>query len=153
MLITRTITIIIIIIYPTVFLSPYLTISLVHICIYICSGLLLSFVLVITKWLLVGKLSSGYYTRNGWLDNRMWFLHTMEESWFFKCFNQLFSGTMFGVWYYRLLGAELGRRVFIARPLRAAEADLYDISNMVWCGDSYIACSTIKGEEFIICDI
>ncbi len=80
----------------------------------------------------------------------MWFLHTMEESWFFKCFNQLFSGTMFGVWYYRLLGAELGRRVFIARPLRAAEADLYDISNMVWCGDSYIACSVIKGEEFIL---
>lgn len=82
----------------------------------VCIGLFLglpvaSMVLTIAaKWLLLGRVKPGRYKLWGWFYFRWWFVQRLQQN---VCCSKHLAGSPLINWYFRLLGARIGKNCYI----------------------------------------
>ncbi|MBB6499257.1 Pls/PosA family non-ribosomal peptide synthetase [Pedobacter cryoconitis] len=75
------------------------------------SGIFFSIILlsIIAKWVLIGKFKAGRYPLWGWYFLRFWIVKKLID----LSPIGILSGTPFLKWYFSLMGAKIGKRVFL----------------------------------------
>ncbi len=85
----------------------------------------LTIVSIISKWLLIGRYKSGVYKLWGFFYLRFWFVSRLMD----LVPTRMMRGTPFLVWYYRLMGARIGKNVHIG-------SDKFRVCDLVSIGDN-----------------
>jgi non-ribosomal peptide synthetase-like protein len=89
---------------------------------------------VVLKWLLMGRFQSGerpLWCRFVWCNE---LVTAMHENLAEPLFNSVLEGTPYAAWFFRLLGAKIGRRVYIGTSC-FTEYDLVEIGDSVCLND------------------
>jgi len=97
---------------------------------YMAAGMLCAFIALLAKWLLVGKYIAGEHPLFSTLVWRHDIVTAMLESLVHPYFITMLRGTPFISFWFRLLGAEVGARVFLDTT-HITEPDLVHIGNDV----------------------
>lgn len=79
---------------------------------------------IILKWVLLGRIRPGRYPLWGWYYLRFWFVRAVMRA----APVRHLSGTPFLILYYRLMGARIGRNVFLGSHL-VTTCDLLEIGD------------------------
>jgi hypothetical protein len=108
--------------WPAQYLIPFLA----------AVGLAITFgalvIVVAVKWLVLGRVKEGDYPLWGSYHLRYWFVQSLDDL-FRAYYSWLLAGTPVVNWYYRLLGAKIGSKVFITGTLEGFE--LIEIGDQV----------------------
>lgn len=104
-------------------ISPYKLITLSSI-FFISSFPALLIVSIIVKWLVIGKFKEGVYPLWGWYYFRFWLVKKFVD----LTPLALLSGTPFLNLYFRLMGAKIGKNVYLGSE-RIRIFDLFEIGN------------------------
>ena len=75
------------------------------------------------KWLLLGRVKPGVYPLWGWFYFRWWLVQRLQKN---AYLGGHFAGSPLINWYYRLLGAKIGKNCYIG-TMKIATPDLFDM--------------------------
>jgi non-ribosomal peptide synthetase-like protein len=98
--------------------------------VYVAFGILASLIVIAMKWLLVGRYRTGERPLWSTFVWRTELVTAMHENLADPFFNELLSGTPFAAWFFRALGAKIGRGVYMATT-QLTEYDLITVGNDV----------------------
>eukprot|EP00931_Biecheleriopsis_adriatica_P018346 TRINITY_DN12891_c0_g2_i1.p1 TRINITY_DN12891_c0_g2~~TRINITY_DN12891_c0_g2_i1.p1 ORF type:complete len:1697 (+),score=261.63 TRINITY_DN12891_c0_g2_i1:49-5139(+) len=115
-----------------------------------CSSIIYIAMVVIMKWLVVGRFREGPLTNSQWEMFRYWFMDLLLSGRQLVSFSKL-VGPHYVIMtiYYRLMGATVGSRIFWpGKPLDLIEYDLLEVGDDVTFGSrSSIRCSDLFGAK------
>jgi acyl-CoA synthetase (AMP-forming)/AMP-acid ligase II/acetyltransferase-like isoleucine patch superfamily enzyme len=92
----------------------------------IAVGVIFPWIGILSKWILVGRMKAGKYPLWGWMYLRWWLANQCVSLWGIGLFR--LTGTT-RIWYYKLLGAGIGKNVKINSQTILSEWDLISIGD------------------------
>lgn len=106
---------------PEVDLHTWVIVSFVSMLLLLPAVIVMS---IAGKWLVIGKFKPGHYPIWGFFYLRFWFVSRLMD----LVPTRIMRGTPFLTWYYRLLGAKIGRNVHMGSD-RFRVCDMISIGN------------------------
>lgn len=106
---------------PEVEVTEWVIVSFVSMVLLLPAVIIMS---IIGKWLIVGRFKSGSYPLWSFFYLRFWFVSRLMD----LVPTRIMRGTPFLTWYYRLLGAKIGRNVHMGSD-RFRVCDMVSIGN------------------------
>eukprot|EP00930_Biecheleria_cincta_P066724 TRINITY_DN5298_c0_g1_i1.p1 TRINITY_DN5298_c0_g1~~TRINITY_DN5298_c0_g1_i1.p1 ORF type:complete len:1420 (+),score=199.34 TRINITY_DN5298_c0_g1_i1:395-4261(+) len=115
-----------------------------------CSCVIYMGMVVLMKWLVIGRFRAGSFTGSQWERFQYWFMDLLLGGKQLGNFAKL-VGPHYTIMtmYYRLMGATVGQRIFWpGKPIDLIEYDLLEVGNDVTFGSrSSIFCSDLMGAK------
>ena len=106
---------------PEIEVTEWVTVSFVSMVLLLPAVITMS---IIGKWLIIGRFKPGSYPLWGFFYLRFWFVSRLMD----LVPTPYYEGTPFLTWYYRLLGAKIGRNVHMGSD-RFRVCDMISIGN------------------------
>lgn len=106
---------------PEIEVTEWVTVSFVSMVLLLPAVITMS---IIGKWLIIGRFKPGSYPLWGFFYLRFWFVSRLMD----LVPTRIMRGTPFLTWYYRLLGAKIGRNVHMGSD-RFRVCDMISIGN------------------------
>jgi len=102
---------------------------------YIPLGIFSMIVLIVTKWLLLGRLAAGERAVSPWFNFAVWFIDTLYNSTLCMMGQALLDPAISYPWFLRLLGVKIGKRSQLTPGVvRSAGFDLVEIGDNIITG-------------------
>lgn len=118
--------------------------------ILVSSAIIHLIIIVIFKWILIGKVKPMKYSPHGSYFVRRWFIERLLMSPATVLLTSHFMMTPIGKWFYRALGAKIGTRTMLPSlflpPI--CEANLFTMKDNSFVGSTFVSCNIFEDGEY-----